>query len=164
MDEPARRQRNEQRLAELFPSFRARIARVIQTLEAAGIRPRIQDAWRSPADQLAAYTAGHSKLRYGFHNVTGADGTKESLAVDMLDDDAPTAPGTAYLLHLAAAAEGEGLTTGIQWGLPKALAAAIDTAIAGRDWSASVKVGWDPTHVQPTGITPAEAKAGKRPM
>jgi hypothetical protein len=30
------------------------------------LRPRIQDARRSPADQLKAFESGHSKLRYGF--------------------------------------------------------------------------------------------------
>jgi HD-like signal output (HDOD) protein len=52
--------------------------------------------------------------------------------------------------------------TGIRWGLPKALAAAID-AIAAMDWKRAVKVGWDPTHVEPTGLTPSEARAGERP-
>jgi hypothetical protein len=127
------------------------------------LRPRIQDAWRSPADQLKAFNAGHSKLKFGFHNVTGANGTKEALAVDLLDDNAPLNPGRSYLLRLAAAAEHRGLVTGIRWGVPKALVAGIDAAIAKKDWKADVKIGWDPTHVEPTGITPSEAKAGKRP-
>ena len=87
MTEPARRARNESRLQELFPTFRARIRRVIKRLEDNGLRPRIQDAHRSPEDQLAAFNAGHSKLKFGFHNVTAGDGTPEALAVDMLDDD-----------------------------------------------------------------------------
>jgi hypothetical protein len=40
---------------------------------------------------------------------------------------------------------------------------AIDDAIAAEDWTAQVKIGWDPLHVEPTGITVAEAKAGQRP-
>ena len=39
----------------------------------------------------------------------------------------------------------------------------IDEAIANKDWDAPVKIGWDPTHIQPVGVTIAEAKAGKRP-
>jgi hypothetical protein len=163
MDEASRRQRNEEKLAELYPTFRTRIAALIADLEDQGIRPRIQDAWRSPEAQLAAFQSGHSKLKYGFHNVTGPDGVMESLAVDLLDDDHPLAPLPAYLLHVAAAAEAHGLTTGIRWGLPKPLAIAIDAALASQDWQAPVKVGWDPTHVQPTGLTATQAKAGARP-
>ena len=164
MDEAARQQRNTQKLGELYPVFRTRVAGLIQDLESGGIRPRIQDAWRSPAEQLVAFQSGHSKLKYGFHNVTGSDGSKESLAVDLLDDDNPLNPSWAYLLQVAAAAEAQGLTSGIRWGLPPALAAAIDAALAAKDWQRPVKVGWDPTHVQPVGLTASEAKAGERPV
>jgi hypothetical protein len=163
MNEPARQQRNQQKLAELYPTFRVRIAAVIAELEGKGIRPRIQDAWRSPEDQLAAFNSGHSKLKYGFHNVTGVGGVREALAVDLLDDDSPLTPSQSYLLRVAAAAQARGLTTGIRWGLPKALAAAIDAAIAAGMWQAPVKVGWDPTHIEPVGLRATEAKAGKRP-
>lgn len=163
MKEADRKQRNASRLVELYPTFRARLAQVIVTLETKKIRPRIQDAWRSPADQEKAFKSGHSKLLFGFHNVTASDGTPEALAVDLLDDDSPLNPSKSYLLQLAAAAEATGLVTGIRWGVPKKLIGAIDTAIAFQDWDANVKIGWDPTHVQPTDITVAQAKAGKRP-
>jgi hypothetical protein len=163
MNEANRKKRNTDRMTELWPSFGKKIKAVIEALEAEGLRPRIQDAWRSEADQLIAFNKGNSKLKFGFHNVTGTNGKKEGLAVDMLDDNHPLNIGTEYLLHLAAAAESQGLTTGIRWGVPKKLRPAIDTAIANKDWKAAVKVGWDPTHVEPTGITPQQAKAGKRP-
>lgn len=163
MNEAARRQRNQQRLQELYPTFASRVAATIAELEGEGWRPRIQDAWRSPLAQLAAWEAGHSKLKWGFHNATGAGGKPEALAVDMLDDDAPLTPGKPYLLRLAAAAENAGLTTGIRWGLGKALARAVDDAIANREWHAPVKIGWDPTHVEPTGLTVAQAREGLRP-
>jgi hypothetical protein len=163
MTEALRKQRNEQKLLELYPTFRKRLAKVIADLEKRGLRPRIQDAWRSPQDQLTAFNTGHSKLKYGFHNVTGANGEKESLAVDLLDDDSPLASKKSYLLQLADAAAKQGLNTGIRWGVPAALVGAIDTAIKNKAWDANVKIGWDPTHVEPVGITPAEAKSGKRP-
>jgi|SRR5437867_849337 hypothetical protein len=163
MNETQRKQRNTERVTELWPSFGNKIKAVIAALEAQGLRPRIQDAWRSPQDQLIAFNTGHSKLKYGFHNVTGASGAKEALAVDMLDDDHAAHEGSEYLLHLAAAAESQGLVTGIRWGLPPNLSNAIDAAIANQNWKAPVKVGWDPTHAQPTGITPQQAKAGQRP-
>jgi hypothetical protein len=114
MTEEERRQRNAERLTELYPTFRTRIASVIDILESQGMRPRIQDAWRSPEDQLRAFNSGHSKLKFGFHNVTAQDDSKEALAIDMLDDDHPAAEGREYLLHLAAAAAQQGLTTGIR--------------------------------------------------
>jgi hypothetical protein len=163
MNEEKRKERNQQRVTELWSSFGTRIKAVIADLETQGLRPRIQEAYRSPADQLKAFQTGHSKLKFGFHNVTGAGGAKESLAVDMLDDDHPAQEGSEYLLHLAAAAEAQGLSTGVRWGLPAKFSKAIDDAIASKNWKAKVKVGWDPCHVQPNGITPQQAKAGKRP-
>jgi hypothetical protein len=163
MTESKRKQRNAERLLELFPTFRARIANVISELEAEGIRPRIQDAYRSPSDQLIAFNTGHSKLKFGFHNVTGPNGEKESLAVDMLDDDNPLNISRRYLLKLAHASEKNGLTTGIRWGLPNKLRLAIDATLAAQDWDALVKTGWDPTHVEPIGITAKQAKNGIRP-
>ncbi len=163
MTEEKRKERNEQKLLELYPSFRTRLKKVIIDLEGRGFRPRIQDAWRSPEDQLTAFNTGHSKLKYGFHNVTGANGAKESLAVDMLDDDFPLNSRLEYLLNLADATRKQGLQTGISWGLPSALAKGIETVIANKDWKAKVKIGWDPTHVEPIGIAAAEAKLGKRP-
>lgn len=163
MKEADRLARNKARLQELYPTFRNRLKRVIAELEADGLRPRIQDAWRSPEDQRKAYETGHSKLLFGFHNVTGAEGTPESLAVDLLDDDSPMASRRPYLLRLAAAAQHAGLYTGIRFGLPAALGAAVDAAIAAQEWDANIKIGWDPTHVEPTGITVANARAGRRP-
>lgn len=163
MKEADRKQRNVTRLMELYPIFRKKIKVVIDDLEAQGFRPRIQDAWRSPTDQLKAFNSGHSKLKFGFHNVTGVNDIKEALAVDMLDDDHPTQEGKEYLLRLAAAAQKQGLITGIRWGLSTQFSKAVDEAIINQNWTAPVKIGWDPTHIQPTGITPTEAKNGKRP-
>ncbi len=163
MEEFARRRRNRDRLEELYPSFRAAVRSLIADLEAKGFRPRIQDAWRSPEDQRVAFDTGRSKLRYGFHNVTGAAKKAEALAVDLLDDDYPTNPRREYLLYLAAAAESRRLTTGIRWGLPKILARAIDRAIRDGDWRARISLGWDPCHVEPTSLTVEDARRGKRP-
>lgn len=163
MKEADRHKRNSSRLTELYSTFSVRISRVIDTLQAAQLRPRIQSAWRSPEDQQKAYDEGHAQLLYGFHNVTGKNGALEALAVDLLDDENPLNPGTSYLLQLAAAAEAEGLVTGIRWGLPSVFSKAVDDAISTRDWSRKVKVGWDPTHVQPTDVTVSEARNGRRP-
>lgn len=163
MTEDDRKARNAEKLAQLYPTFAKRIAKVVAALEAAGIRPRIQDAYRSPADQLIAFNKGNSKLKFGFHNVTGNGGNPESLAVDLLDDDSPLSMTTAYFLRVAVAAEKNGLVSGIRFGLSAGLRVGIDVAIAAKNYAAAVKVGWDPTHIEPTGITPTEARGGKRP-
>lgn len=163
MKESARLQRNADRIGECFPAVGTRLREVIETLEGQGFRPRIQDAWRSPADQEKAFIKGTSKLKFGFHNVTGPGGTKESLACDVLDDDSPLAPSTRYLLALALAARAKGLETGILWSLPAPLVAGVEAALAARNIDAPVKVGFDPTHVQPTGLKPSDAKRGVRP-
>jgi hypothetical protein len=163
MKEVARKQRNVERLAGMYPTFGNSLAKVISALEAEGLRPRIQDGWRSPEEQRKAFEAGHSKLLFGYHNATSTAGEPEALAADVLDDNAPLNPSTRYLLRLAAAAERHGLVTGIRWGLPKKLRVGIDAAIATHDWSADVKIGWDPTHVEIVGLSVAEVQAGKRP-
>lgn len=163
MNETARRQRNQARLLELHPAFARRVQGMLTELEDEGWRPRIEDAWRAPAVQQAAWAAGHTRWRAGFHNLSAADGRPEALAVDVLDDDAPLNPGRPFLLRLAAAADAAGLRSGIRWGLPARLVAAIEQAIALRDWQAPVKIGWDPMHVEATGLTLAQARAGRRP-
>ncbi len=65
----------------------------------------------------------------------------------MLDDDAPENSRRPYLLALALAAREHGLHTGILWGLSDAQAAAVNAALAARDLSANVGLGFDPTHV-----------------
>jgi len=163
MKEDARLQRNKDMLVECFPTFRKAVAAVLKEMEGRGFRPRIQDAWRSPEEQLEAFNTGHSKLKFGFHNVTGADGAKESLAVDVIDDDHPLDSAKRYLLNLADCARKRGLQTGILWGLPAGLRDGVDQAIADGRFDAPVKIGWDPTHIEPVGMTAAEAKGGKRP-
>ncbi len=163
MKEADRLARNTQRLTELFDPMAPVVRRVLDRMEAQKFRPRIQSAWRSQADQLLAFQRGTSGVKFGFHNVTGAGGAKESLACDVLDDDHPLGPPTKYLLAFAIAARAEGLETGILWSLKPALAAGVEAAIAAGDIDRPVKIGFDPTHIQPVGITIAQAKAGQRP-
>jgi hypothetical protein len=163
MNESDRILYNKNKLQELYPYFRVRIEAVIKEMEQAGYRPRIQTAWRSPADQLDAYRNGASKVQYGFHNVTSPAGVKESLAADIWDDDRLEKVKVDFMLHLASAAEAQGLTTGIRWDLADEDSVLIDIALQNKNWDAKVRVGWDPLHVEPTGITLQEAKDGRRP-
>ena len=163
MLEKDRTARNQQMLTEMYPTFQTRVQAVLKELEGYGLRPRIQEAWRSPQAQMDAFRSGHSQVMYGFHNVTAADGTKEALAADIIDDNNPTSLNLLFILHLLAAAENNDLTTGVYWNLSAEKVAAIHTAIAAKDWNAKVYIGWDPLHVEVEGITTQDAKAGKRP-
>lgn len=164
MLESERKARNATKLQELHPVFRKKIEAVLAEMESYQLRPRIQEAWRSPEDQLRAFREGRSKLEYGFHNVTAPDGTKEALAADIIDDNRPLGPKLPYILHLAAAAENQGLTTGIYFDLPPDKVANIKRALAAKDWNAPVHIGWDPLHVQVADLTIEEVRAGARPQ
>src|SRR5688572_9601091 len=163
MLEKDRLARNLQMLAQMYPAFRTRVEAVIKTLESFGYRPRIQEAWRSPQAQMDAFRSGHSRLIYGLHNATAADGTKEALAADIYDDNNMSSLKVPFVLHLLAAAENQDLTTGVYWDLSVNHIAAIRDAIAKKNWAAKVHVGYDPLHVEVTGITPKDAQQGKRP-
>lgn len=159
-----RQVRNGERVRQCHPVFRQGVKRVLRLLEQDGYRPRIQDAFRSPELQMAAYQAGRSSLVWGFHNATTPDGQPDALAVDILDDEAPLAPSRRFMLALAIAADRCGLETGICWGLPPELRTALRAAIAARTPDAVVKVGWDPCHVQVAGLSVTEARSGQRPV
>ena len=163
MNEAARKERNRQRLTECFPVFAQRVGAVIRDLEAEGFRPRIQDAHRSIPDQLKAFNGGFSKVKFGFHNVTGANGTPESLAVDLLDADKPLNPSRRYIILLAAVAQAHGLHPGSFFGLPASLRKGLSKAIEDRNFDPKIKIGFDPTHIEVSDISIAEARAGERP-
>jgi hypothetical protein len=164
MQEAARLQRNKQRLGECFPAFAKRVAKVIGEMEALGFRPRIQDAHRTIADQLKAFNGGFSGVKFGFHNVTGDGGKPESLAVDLLDDDHPLAPPRKYVITLASIAQKQELHSGIFFRLKTAPERKVlQDAIDNLNFDLKVRIGFDPTHLEPTGLTIAQAKAGGRP-
>ncbi len=164
MKEAARIDRNKQRLGECFPAFAKRVVKVIKEMDEAGFRPRIQDAHRTIQDQLKAFNAGFSDVKFGFHNVTGANGKPEALAVDMLDDDHPVTAPRKYLIKLASVAQKNGLHSGIFFRLKTAAERkALQDAIDSLNFDPKIRIGFDPTHLEPTGITIAEAKTGTRP-
>lgn len=150
-------------LQELFPTFRDRILGIIDFMERHGHRPRIKEAWRSREEQLRRFKAGDARVKFGLHNVTGKGGAKEALAVDLLDDDAPDAASTRFLLILAAAARAHGCQTGILLDLDEDAQAAIITAMDRQAFDTPIQPGRAPIHVMPLGITVLEARHGKRP-
>ena len=167
MTEADRVDRNHRMLEQCYSVFRHDVIGILGDLEAWGTRPRIQQAWRSPADQLALYDRHLTKLKWGFHNATGKDKvTPEALAVDFVDDDAPLASPVSFILKLAAAAMRYGCKTGILWGVPGRLQAPINDAITRGDWNAPLpehSLGWDCLHLQPLGLWAWQARLGLRP-
>ena len=164
MKEDARIQRNKQRLGECFPTFAKRVRSVITEMEKLGFRPRIQDGHRTIEKQLEAFNNGFSDVKFGFHNVTGAGGKPESLAVDLLDDDHPLSPTRKYVITLASIGQKHGLHSGIFFRLKTAAERnMLQFAIDNLDFNMKIRIGFDPTHLEPTGLTIAEAKSGKRP-
>ena len=163
MTDDLRRQRNAVKLLELHPVFGARILHLIGVMEAAGYRPRIQQAYRSLEEQQANLAKGTSEVIWSFHNATNEDGTPAALAVDLLDDDAPTNPRKAYLMLLAIEGRTANVRTGILWGLTDGPRSRLNDAIeSGRvGWVGAF--GWDPTHCEPADLTLAQAKHGMRP-
>src|SRR5690349_7268170 len=130
MIEKDRLARNKLMLEQMYPVFRTRVEALLKELESYGYRPRIQEAWRSPQAQMDAFRSGHSRLIYGFHNATAADGTKEALAADIYDDDNMSSLKVPFVLHLLAAAENNDLTTGVYCDLSVQHIAAIHDAVA----------------------------------
>ncbi|MBI5831464.1 MAG: hypothetical protein HZB16_04030 [Armatimonadetes bacterium] len=163
MEESQRTQRNADRLSELAGPFAAQIASIIAGLERDGYRPRIQEAYRSPEDQMRQRLTGRSKLSYGFHNVRSADGHPQAWAVDLLDDDNPLHTPLPYALRLAYEARRRGLRTGVLWGLSARQRALVNDAIDAQDWRREVRIGWDECHIEPTGITPEQVRDGGLP-
>jgi hypothetical protein len=161
--ESQRKARNETILKELWPPLATRVRTILALLEGWGVRPRLQDGWRSLAEQQEKVRLRLSEVPWSLHNATGADGRKEALAVHVYDDDAPLNPSPAYLLKLLNAARQVGCTTGLLFGLPAAQKARVVELADLQLWSAEYKPGWDALHVEPHGLTEAEAKAGVRP-
>ncbi len=163
MTDDDRRQHNAGCLQELFPTFRSRILGILDFLEQQGLRPRIKEAWRSREDQLRLFKAGDTRAKFDLHNVTGKNGVKEALAVDLLDDDAPHVPSSRFLLMLAAAARWNGCQTGILLDLPEDAQGEVVVTLDRSAFDTPVRVGRLPTYVAPLGITVPEARHGKRP-
>lgn len=171
MTDDQRQARNARLLAECAPVMRARMVEILGALEAQGWRPRIQQAWRSPAAQQALYRAGRTWVRWSFHNATTSSGAPDALACDVLDDDDATddgqpnlSRGVGFVFALARAAQRVRCRTGLDWGLPAHMRRALWLAVEADDRSwPRLKLGRDPYHVEVADLTLAEARQGLRP-
>lgn len=163
MLEATRKNLNETQLKELHPVMARKVRAVIADLESAGWLPYIVTGWRSPAEQLQKVKEGRSKVRYSFHNVTGKGGRPESLAVDIVDTRKGYDSPKEFWLTLAAAGAAHGLASGIMFGLGKRKAELL-AVLKARDFkNKGVSIGWDPSHLEPAGISLLQARLGVRP-
>lgn len=162
--EAQRQVNNKSRLNKISPSIRNQIVAILDELQRAGYYPQIDaQVWRSAAQQAKLKAEGKSTVSYSFHNVSTSSGDPDSLAADIVDVRWQWNAPKHYWLRLAAAAERQGLTTGIYWGLSQSKRNAIRKAIKDQNWSANIELGWDTAHVEPANFSLSKARAGERP-
>lgn len=159
-----RRQHNAAQLSTIHAPSRPKFAAAVRDLEAHGQRPFIVCAYRSPHTQAAIQARGNSRVAWSFHNAQTPQGKPDALAADFVDARWFYQRGHGdFWLMLASAAQSHDLWTGIRWELPNADRRRIDALIAARDWRGAYRVGYDPGHVEVTGLTLAQARRGVRP-
>lgn len=108
----------EKKLASLDSTLRTKTVRILDSLRAAGFKPKIYYAWRSVAVQRQLFDQGHSKVRFSYHNAQFKNGTPRAYAIDVIDrrwawsDDAEQ---NGFWDALGQAAKNEGLFWGGNW-------------------------------------------------
>jgi len=108
----------EQLLAQLHPVLRRKIRAIISDLAGHGWPAKVAWAYRSPADQVRAYEAGHSRVRWGFHCAHRADGTPCSLAADIVHSVSGWGAPKEFWRLLGRSAEAHECTWGGRWKSP----------------------------------------------
>lgn len=73
------------KLSSLDKRMRPKIERVLTALKEEGYKPKIVYAWRSVTKQLELVEAGHSRVRFSFHNAQKQNGTPNAYAADIID-------------------------------------------------------------------------------
>ena len=108
----------EKKISSLDKRMRRKIVRVLDSLKAEGLRPKIFFAWRSVAVQLEIVAKGNSRVRFSFHNAQKKNGTPNAYAVDIIDkrwawnDEAEE---NGFWRALGKAGKAEGLYWGGDW-------------------------------------------------
>lgn len=144
--------RESRDLGDLHPAFRARVTAVLERLAARGHRAAVHRTWRDPVRQRAYRAVGASRVSWGLHCATGAEGHPEALAADIAPVGLRTDEERArFWRALRDAAEAEGLVSGGRW------------TRSGVWRTAYPDIGWDPGHVQIAGTTLGRVRNGWRP-
>ena len=149
-------EQNQVGLALLDERIRSNVASVIRDLELAGYDAVIdRGVWRSPQEQELLFAKGATKVKWGYHCNTKPDGTPASLAADIVPQKRGWDAPQDYWLRLGAAAAKHGLTWGGLWFPTKRAsiqAAELKCVLAEQRWDSPIALGWDPAHVQISGV------------
>jgi peptidoglycan hydrolase-like protein with peptidoglycan-binding domain len=108
----------DQKLASLEPAFAKQVAAILDELSGRGFQPKLFFAWRSVEKQLELVKAGHSKVKFSFHNARAPDGTPRALAADIVDQRwywDKVAETKGFWAALGQAATARGLVWGGSW-------------------------------------------------
>ena len=108
----------DKKLDSLDQRMRPKVKRVLATLKENGYKPKIVYAWRSVTKQLELVNAGHSKVRFSFHNAQTKTGKPNAYAADIIDKRwawQPEAKQNGFWSALGKAAKVEGLYWGGDW-------------------------------------------------
>lgn len=154
MIEILRQKRNRDQLSLMHPEARARMTRLLLEIEWRGYRPRLQETYRTQAQQLEKWGAGLSRIRTAGPHTCTVDGKPASLATHVLDDTDPIAAGAVWWARLAIVARQNGLQTGLCFGLTDSvhrqkIEAAIQGGLVGvLAILVTHERGFDPLHVE----------------
>lgn len=108
----------EKKLNSLDKRMRPKVETVLETLKEEGFHPKIVYAWRSITKQLELVKAGHSRVRFSFHNAQKKDGTANAYAADIIDKRwawNKAARQNGFWEALGQSAKAEGLYWGGNW-------------------------------------------------
>ncbi len=163
MIELLRKKRNRDELAKIHPAFRDRFEDVLASLEADGDRPRLQETFRSAAEQAKKLAEGKSLVKISAHMNT-IQGRPASMATHFLNDNAPLADDPHWYALVAVVGAKFHLQSGVVWaaradsplspGKPHRIA--LEAAIAAQDVILTEKLlrqarGFDPVHLEVPG-------------
>lgn len=138
---------------EVDPLLREKALTIRRRLRALGWTPCIPrgSGWRSRTEQALKVAAGYSKTFRSKHCRTDAAGGRAARAVDIVPAYWGWEPPKAYWYLLGWLAEEEGLRWGGYWGLNPGERARLQKVIHEREQEQifySVRLGWDPAHVE----------------
>lgn len=108
----------DKKLKSLDGRMRLKVERILGRLKDEGFQPKIVYAWRSVSKQLELVDAGHSKVRFSFHNAQKKNGTPNAYAADIIDKRwawTKAAEQNGFWEALGRSAKDEGLYWGGDW-------------------------------------------------
>lgn len=108
----------ERKLQSMTALLQPKVRSVLAALTKAGFQPKIFYGWRSVEVQLKLVKAGHSKVRFSFHNAQQPDGTPNAYAADIIDARyawSDKAQSSGFWKALGAEAKKQNLIWGGDW-------------------------------------------------